>query len=273
MRFIVISAFGLTAGTVNSACLLGTPMAKLHAWNSLLTRARTRSPGLSQGQYQRTPAQFRETALDTHKVVPAHDFGPSPDLLPPDFRGAPDYLTQLKTQAARTRQRRSQSATRGQFASGTGTGPEQIEYKSVFKPRPDQEHVCNLAKARRQNTFNSEYALIDTLEVHLHNQELGQRAAVRARAASAQRTYLDGQVREKQHIEQRELEARARDEEVARREREAALLEEQRKLEAQRAKNVLLRQQMKDQVRGRHGEPRGGTGQGQGRAAFHQGSC
>ena len=41
------------------------------------------------------------------------------------------------------------------------------EYRSVFRPTPEQELVCGAAKERRGNIATSEWALLDTLGVQV----------------------------------------------------------------------------------------------------------
>lgn len=117
---------------------------------------------------QREPAKFRSTALDTHKASPAEDWGPSPDLLPQGFTVPPDYLTMLKTQRTNKTARSSLphvGSTRGQVPL------DQIEYASVFVPKPEQAHACSLARTQREKAAKSDWALLDTLEVELYNNE------------------------------------------------------------------------------------------------------
>lgn len=131
----------------------------------------------------RRPAQFRETLRDTHKTMPAEDFGPS-------TRGLG-----LGTGTAGSRSQGGSHSARGPGAgagrsqslgrAGTRTrnahsalpfGPEATEFRSVFKPRPDQEHVCSMAREHRDRIAKSEWALLDTLEVQMYLDEKAARA-------------------------------------------------------------------------------------------------
>lgn len=124
-------------------------------------------------------------SLDTHKSAPAENWGPSPDLLPVDFTPPPNYLDMLKTQ----RTQRKSKTTLPQLASRSSQ--EEITYASVFKPRPDQMHTGTLSKHHRDKMANSEWALLDTLEVGGHWHE--------AAAGLGGRTFLASQ---RQHAEQ-----------------------------------------------------------------------
>ena len=138
----------------------------------------------------RTPAVFREMQLDTHKSMQPEYFGPSPDLLPPGHQPPPDYLSQLKTARA-TAKTASLRASTGQMDQ-TQQGP--VEYRSVFRPRPGQEHVCDLTTQHRSKVATSEWALIDTLEVQLCNQDKERRERLALTQAAEQRKHLDKQV-------------------------------------------------------------------------------
>ncbi len=125
--------------------------------------------------------------LDTHKSTPASDWGPSPSLLPPNFSGPPDYLSELKTKRTLNHQRKTQKTERPEQ-------PEQTVYSSVFQPKPEQQHVCSLASTHRQLVQKSEYAAVDALELQLHNNEMDMRQQRKAASCAAQRHNLEAQV-------------------------------------------------------------------------------
>lgn len=183
--------------------------------------------------------------LDTHKTMPAENFGPSPDLLPANFQPPPDYLSMLKTSRAATKGRRAASA--GRTRPTDAEAP--LEYSSVFRPRPGQEHVCGLTTMHRSKVASSEWALLDTLEVQMINEDKDRRAKLAAERAARTRAQLDHQMAEK------ELQARA---EAAELRREAELLasevaatkaDEAARAEAQRLKNLKAKAERMTQVR------------------------
>ncbi|KAG1668474.1 hypothetical protein FOA52_005247 [Chlamydomonas sp. UWO 241] len=155
--------------------------------------------------FRRSPAKFREMSLDTHKCAPAENWGPSPDLLPPDFTPPPNYLDLLKTQ----RTQRKTKSMLPQLASNRGQ--EEITYASVFKPRPDQRHTATLSKHHREKMANSEWALLDTLEVELYNNEKAWREKMKHMTSAEQRAFLDAQIAERKGLEEEERLGRKRD--------------------------------------------------------------
>lgn len=189
------------------------------------------------GAYRASPAKFRETALDTHKSSPAEDFGPSPDLLPAGFTGSADYLSMMKTQRTQTR---SKSTSLPSVYNQT-IPADQIQYASVFKPRPEQEHACSLAREHRDKMKNSEWALLDTLEVELFNNEKEWRQRMKAANCNTVKKQLDAQVTARLRNEEKERVMAAREEELVRAEVEANLAEVARKEQEKRERNVKLR--------------------------------
>jgi hypothetical protein len=192
------------------------------------------------GTFRRTPAVFREMQLDTHKTMPAENFGPSPDLLPSTFKPPPDYLSIMKTgrAAAKTRGTKAYSDSSRHADLGNG-GP--IQYSSVFRPRPDQEHVCHLTTQHRQEVANSEWALLDTLEAHLTNQAREHRHRVVAAKAAMQRGHLDTQVRDHEIKLQQEATLRAQEAAILKGEIAACKADEAASREALRQQNLKIK--------------------------------
>jgi len=162
-----------------------------------------------QGTVRREPAKFRETALDTHKASPAEDWGPSPDLLPAGYAPPPDYLTMLKTQRMARKSARSLPHLAGSMHGVVP--PEQVQHASVFVPRPDQAHACATARTHREKVANSEWALLDTLEVELYNNEKAWREKMKEQTAAEQRACLDRQVQERKLQEEAARQERLND--------------------------------------------------------------
>ncbi|GAX78303.1 hypothetical protein CEUSTIGMA_g5745.t1 [Chlamydomonas eustigma] len=190
------------------------------------------------GTFRRTPAVFREMQMDTHKTMPAENFGPSPDLLPANFKSSPDYLSMMKTDraAAKTRRTRANSARHASLGNG-----EPVQYSSVFRPRPDQEHACHLTTQHRQEIANSEWALLDTLEAHMTNQAREHRHRVVATKAARQRGHLDAQVRDRETILQKESNLRAQEAAILEGEIAACKADEAAAKEALRQQNLKIK--------------------------------
>ena len=164
------------------------------------------------------------------KGRPIEDWGPSGDLLPVNFSGTKDYLSELKTKRARAK-------TASSLSSKAESKPP-IVYSSVFKPKPEQKHICDLATQHRQKLTNSEWALLDTLEVSLYNSERDKVTQVKQLKATQQRAFLEMQFTERQQKEE-ELKRRALADDAALMAKIAQLqAEEKIKLEAQREANI-----------------------------------
>ncbi|KAL6752540.1 hypothetical protein V8C86DRAFT_2752513 [Haematococcus lacustris] len=160
----------------------------------------------------RSPAVFRETALDTHKTMPAEDFKAAyqndpntratygPGTMSTRRLHSPRFASTTRHKPDATAALHSGHTTLGfgrQRASSFGpptVGPLPLEgapvlHASVFKPKPGQEHVCSLAGEHRAHVANSEWALIDTLEVALYQDELeGRQRQLKAAAAELNST-------------------------------------------------------------------------------------
>ncbi len=121
---------------------------------------------LGPAQRSHGPAKFRETLTDTHKTAPIEIFGPS-------WQNAPSTSAKYGSATIASNNinaARRLAVTRAKKAAAEGTqggGSEPVEFRSVFKPRPEQEYVCSLAKEHRDKLANSEWALLDTLEVQM----------------------------------------------------------------------------------------------------------
>ena len=122
--------------------------------------------------------------------MPSAYFGPSPDLLPPGHMPPPDYLAMQKSSRSTAK---AAAATR-RVSSGQAPSQGPIEYKSVFQPRPGQEHVCGLSTGHRTKVDGSEWALLDTLDVQMCNDDRERREALAHTRAAEQRGHLDRQV-------------------------------------------------------------------------------
>ena len=122
--------------------------------------------------------------------MPSAYFGPSPDLLPPGHMPPPDYLAMQKSSRSTAK---AAAATR-RVSSGQAPSQGPIEYKSVFQPRPGQEHVCGLSTGHRTKVADSEWALLDTLDVQMCNDDRERREALAHTRAAEQRGHLDRQV-------------------------------------------------------------------------------
>lgn len=157
------------------------------------------------GAYQRTPALFRETWGDTHKTMSAEYWGPSPDLVPTmrnrHSAGPGGGTLGRRSNSVDPSLRRSQSA-------GRGGG---VEYRSVFRPRPEQEHVCSLARTHRDNVKGSEWALLETLEVQMYMDERQRKERQVVAVQTATRRNFDSQVRKKERERQEELRDKERE--------------------------------------------------------------
>jgi len=177
------------------------------------------SESLKLGPMQpRTRSVFRETQMDTHKTASAEDFGAAYSNT-----GFVNYTYGSATMASNTvtSQRKAMQATQAANASQrmSSTGP--VEYKSVFKPRPEQEHVSSMARERRGRIEGSEWALIDTLEVQLCLDERDARARHTIAQQAGQRRALDAQVadaagRRAQEQAEKDLDKRVAAEELQR---------------------------------------------------------
>lgn len=183
------------------------------------------------GAYQRTPALFRECMGDTHKTMPAEYWGPSPDLVPPEGWRRHSGGSQMSSRRLDRQPgvQRSHSAARS------------MEFKSVFKPTAEQRHVCDLATTRRKNVENSEWALLDTLEVQMYNDERQYRQQRTLAQQAATRKKLDSQMRERQEIERQEAADRLRDGELVMQQVAAGKEKERMEAEARRAKALQVR--------------------------------
>eukprot|EP00798_Chlamydomonas_sp_ICE-L_P008896 gene8896-3779_t len=180
------------------------------------------------GAYQRTPAVFRETQGDTHKTMPAEDWGPSPDLLPPPGGRKRHSASHMSTRRMdyTDNARRSQSASRN------------VEFRSVFKPRPEQEHVCNLAMARRNNAAGSEWALLDTLEVQMYNDEKQHKHHRTVAQQAATRRNYDAQLRVRDETLRQEEMDKIREGELI--QQQVAMAREQERLESESRRQKAL---------------------------------
>lgn len=114
-------------------------------------------------------------------------------------------------------------------------------YSSVFRPRPEQRHVCNLATTHRGKVMASEWALLDTLEVQLYNEERDKVEKVRAVKAAEQRSFLEGQLLEKRRAEQEEKLQEMKEGELLMRDVEAHKLREQAMAAVVRAHHVKVK--------------------------------
>ncbi len=84
----------------------------------------------------RAPALFRETALDTHKTAPTEDFGPSywnGPAINQKYGSATIASGNVNAMRHRAIARAKQQAAQAKTAQ-----QEPVEYRSVFKPRPEQ---------------------------------------------------------------------------------------------------------------------------------------
>lgn len=219
----------------------------------------------------RSPAVFRETALDTHKTMPAEDFKAAyqndpntratygPGTMSTRRIHSPRFASTTRHKPDATATLHSGHTTLGfgrQRASSFGpptVGPLPLEgapvlHASVFKPKPGQEHVCSLAGEHRAHVANSEWALIDTLEVALYQDELeGRQRQLKAAAAelnSTRKQQVKDQARRAAAVKATSLV----DREVAEQERERFLKEEAAKTVAQRQQHATLKAQLLTQA-------------------------
>lgn len=139
--------------------------------------------------------------MDTHDTMPAEYWGPSPDLiqhhrsLREQQLAASRTLAQTATRTAgRSRRQQHRLQTHGRAQAQEEEEQDDVEYRSVFKPQPGQEECCAAAKERRVAVANSEWALLDSLETALCNDEYDQRHKIKAKAAGQLRAVLDAQV-------------------------------------------------------------------------------
>lgn len=129
-------------------------------------------------------------------------------------------------------------------------GPDQqpVEFRSVFKPRPEQEPVCQLATQRRKLIQNSEWALIDTLEVDMYMREKEARAAALVALQTSQRQALDQQMGEVEAARRREERELQQEREVALAETARYKADQARRAAEERARNIALRNERQNML-------------------------
>lgn len=137
----------------------------------------------------RDPSKFRELALDTHKTAPAEYWGPAVGL------SFPQYGPTRKSMSAQQRTRPRDNGNILYHSMG-----ETALHSSVFKPTAEQQHLTNLSRTQRDIQCNSEWALVNTFDVQMYNDERDHIRQSRQRAYDEQRRYLDGQIREKEFL-------------------------------------------------------------------------
>ncbi|PNW87427.1 hypothetical protein CHLRE_02g145850v5 [Chlamydomonas reinhardtii] len=137
-------------------------------------------------QHARAPAIFRDTALDTHKSIQPEYFGPS---TVPEKKEFSTRLSSGRTRSVTKHQRAAMEALQ-RTSQMAGQG----EVRTVFMPTAEQMPVCAAAGERRGNVANSEWALLDTLEVNLYLNEKDARLRSQKAVQQTQRAILDTQV-------------------------------------------------------------------------------
>lgn len=173
----------------------------------LVVRDKEESKG--RGVYTRAPAQFRDTVMDTHKSSGVEDFGPR--VLPEKKLGYTTRITSATSGFAGLT--KNQLAATAAMTRTTRVLPDG-EYRSVFRPTPEQEVVCGAAKERRGNVATSEWALLDTLGVQMFLDERDQKQRALRSAQDGQRAYLDKQMAEVEAAKAAELAAKAKERET-----------------------------------------------------------
>eukprot|EP00877_Chromochloris_zofingiensis_P006962 jgi/Chrzof1/2519/Cz11g18180.t1 len=132
-----------------------------------------------------SPAKFRETQLETHRTLPPEDLKLKPHTIRANY-------------ASRTSSTQSKRRTRCAANSQSGTTefdqPATSEYRSTFKPSPEQQHVSELASTRRALKTGSEWALLDQLETSMAVAEVEARRQAKLHQQHEQSQYLAQQV-------------------------------------------------------------------------------
>ncbi|KAG2437218.1 hypothetical protein HXX76_005881 [Chlamydomonas incerta] len=136
--------------------------------------------------HARAPAIFRDTALDTHKALLPEYFGPS---VVPEKK---EYSTRLSSGQTRSVTKHQRKAMEALQRTSQLAGPGEV--RTVFMPTAEQMPVCAAAGERRNNVANSEWALLDTLEVNLYLNEKDAKLRAQKAVQQSQRTTLDAQV-------------------------------------------------------------------------------
>ncbi|KAG2495880.1 hypothetical protein HYH03_006118 [Edaphochlamys debaryana] len=165
----------------------------------------------------------------------AENWGPS--VLPEKK----EYSTRQSSGAMRetTRQQRAAMAALARTSQLASNG----EVRTVFIPTREQMPVCAEAGERRGNVYNSEWALLDTLEVNLFMSEKDKRTKAAREAAAAQRAALDEQAVTVQQAKHAALAAKAAELAEANALAELAKADEKRKMAEQREANMRIKQE------------------------------
>jgi hypothetical protein len=153
---------------------------------NLTTRTLVRRP---QSRHARQPAIFRETALDTHNTRATEDFGFAARGIVLERTQYPTRTYSAATGNETKRERQAQQAL-SKLATLSPTG----EIRTVFQPTKEQMPVCQVAGERRANVYNSEWALLDTLDVSMYLSEKEAREKTARARVEGQRAILDSQV-------------------------------------------------------------------------------
>lgn len=183
----------------------------------------------------RDPPKLRELALDTHKTAPAEYWGPS-------ISHASTYVPSRRSTSALDRTR-SRSTANPMYHSANGN-----LHSSVFKPSFEQQHRAGMAKTQRELHSNSEWALLNTLEVKMYNDERDVVVRERKKVSDEQRKYLDGQVREKEYTVAQTKAEKERERELLRMQLERYKEDEARKAEELLQYRVRLNEDRESQL-------------------------
>lgn len=195
-----------------------------------------RDLSLLKSGFKAAPARYRNCATDVHEAHPAEDFGPSNDLLPAGYTGTKkDYLALLKTQ-------RAQAKAAARLPKKAESKPP-VTYSSVFQPRLEQKHVCDLATMHRKKLMTSEWALLDTLEVQMYNDERDKSEQIKSLKAAQQRAFLEMQFKERQREEKEAKVVQLKEDAEMLASVEEMKRVERQKFEATRAANIKAKKE------------------------------
>ncbi|GFR48427.1 hypothetical protein Agub_g10323 [Astrephomene gubernaculifera] len=186
-------------------------------------------------RHPRSPAVFRETALDTHKTL-ASDFD-GPDYIMPRR----DYPTRIGSATVLEANRQKKAALEALLRTSQFSAPGEV--RSVFVPTAQQLPVCLAAGERRANVAASEWALLDTLGVTMFDREREREERAVRVLQRQQRVALDGQMAALQQTRREAEAAKAA-------ERQAVLsgvfehhARTRQRLDSQRVANMQLRKE------------------------------
>jgi len=197
---------------------------------------------------QRSPPMFRDMMPDTHRTLPPEQFGVAgafPNTKQASMNSSGMYNKRDSGFRGQGSTRRCPAGTHSKASQGLGgsgiEGP--VEFRSVFKPRPEQEPACAAANERRRLIMNNEWALLDTLDVEMSLKEKEARQKHLQQLQAAQRKALDSQVMEHEAARRAEEAEIARDKKIVQAEIERHKFVEAQKTQKEREKNMELKQQ------------------------------